>query len=44
MTLAFSEYCYPWRDILGVLTQTFEPASARLVMECLPGNYDDEHV
>ena len=26
MILAFLQYCYFWRDILGVLTQTFEPA------------------
>ena len=28
----------------GVLTQTFEPASVCLVMECPPGKYDDEQV
>ena len=26
MILAFFKYCYFWIDILGVLTQTFEPA------------------
>ena len=26
MILAFFKYCYFWIDILGFLTQTFEPA------------------
>ena len=40
MILEFLKYCYFWIDILGFLTQTFEPVPpVCLVMECpLGGN------
>ena len=42
MILEFLKYCYFWIDILGFLTQTFEPAPRMFSYGVPPGGNNTE--